>query len=152
MIKEILTPDMVEVKVHVDYWQDAIKYAGNLLYKNGYIEECYIDNMINIVKEYGPYIVLLPGMALAHARPEHGAKKIGISLITLDKPVCFGHEQFDPVKVVFALSALDNSSHLELIGEMGTLFEDEQVLADLANSQSKQELLSIIEKATQKLN
>ena len=75
VIHSILTEKTVDVKAEVQDWEEAVRAAGELLYDNGDVEACYIDNMINIVKEVGPYIVLLKGVALAHARPEQGAKK-----------------------------------------------------------------------------
>lgn len=36
--------------------------------------------MIESVEEYGPYIVIGPHLALAHARPEDGSLKLGLSL------------------------------------------------------------------------
>ena len=122
MIHSILTEDTVEVNVEVSDWEEAVRTAGNLLYKNGYVEACYVDSMVDIVKAVGPYIVLLKGVALAHARPSQGAKKIGLSLITLKTPVNFGNADNDPVSLVFALSAVDNSSHLELLGELSQIF------------------------------
>ena len=150
MIHNILTEDTVEVHVEVDDWEEAVREAGRLLYKNGYVEERYVDNMVEIVKEVGPYIVLLKGVALAHARPNQGAKKIGLSLITLKTPVCFGNEDNDPVSLVFALSAVDNSSHLELLAEMSEIFDDEAGMMELAKAETKRELLDHIDKIVKK--
>lgn len=145
MIKEMLTHDTIEVNVHAENWEEAVQLAGNLLLKKDCIEQCYIDNMIKIVKEIGPYIVLLKGIALAHARPEHGSKAIGLSLITLDTPVEFGDELNDPVSLVFALSAIDNSSHIDLISEMGMMFEDESRIQRLMDCKTKDEILAFID-------
>lgn len=150
MIHSILTEDTVEVNVEVSDWEEAVRTAGNLLYKNGYVEACYVDSMVDIVKTVGPYIVLLKGVALAHARPSQGAKKIGLSLITLKTPVNFGNADNDPVSLVFALSAVDNSSHLELLGELSQIFGDEEGMEELAKASTKQELLDRIHKIVKK--
>ncbi|HIU02100.1 MAG TPA: PTS sugar transporter subunit IIA [Candidatus Onthocola gallistercoris] len=150
MIHSILTEDTVEVNVEVSDWEKAVRTAGNLLYKNGYVEACYVDSMVDIVKTVGPYIVLLKGVALAHARPSQGAKKIGLSLITLKTPVNFGNADNDPVSLVFALSAVDNSSHLELLGELSQIFGDEEGMEELAKASTKQELLDRIHKIVKK--
>lgn len=150
MIHSILTEDTVEVNVEVSDWEKAVRTAGNLLYKNGYVEACYVDSMVDIVKAVGPYIVLLKGVALAHARPSQGAKKIGLSLITLKTPVNFGNADNDPVSLVFALSAVDNSSHLELLGELSQIFGDEEGMEELAKASTKQELLDRIHKIVKK--
>ncbi|MBS5065514.1 MAG: PTS sugar transporter subunit IIA [Hungatella hathewayi] len=148
MIQDVLTLDTVRARVDAKDWEEAVRTAGDLLYRKGVVEERYIDHMVQIVKEIGPYIVLIKGVALAHARPEDGAKAIGLSLVTLKKPVCFGNKENDPVNLVFALSAVDNSSHLDLIREMALVFENEQELEQLANCETEEEMLTIIRKVT----
>ena len=68
--------------------------------------------------------------------------------MTLKKPICFGNKENDPVNLVFALSAVDNSSHLDLIREMALVFENEQELEQLANCETEEEMLTIIRKVT----
>lgn len=148
MIQDVLTLDTVRARVDAKDWEEAVRTAGDLLYRKGVVEERYIDHIVQIVKEIGPYIVLIKGVALAHARPEDGAKAIGLSLVTLKKPVCFGNKENDPVNLVFALSAVDNSSHLDLIREMALVFENEQELEQLANCETEEEMLTIIRKVT----
>jgi len=148
VIQDVLTLDTVRARVDAKDWEEAVRTAGDLLYRKGVVEERYIDHMVQIVKEIGPYIVLIKGVALAHARPEDGAKAIGLSLVTLKKPICFGNKENDPVNLVFALSAVDNSSHLDLIREMALVFENEQELEQLANCETEEEMLTIIRKVT----
>ena len=150
MIHSILTEKTVDVKAEVQDWEEAVRAAGELLYDNGDVEARYIDNMINIVKEVGPYIVLLKGVALAHARPEQGAKKIGLSLLTLKTPVYFGNSENDPVSLVFALSAVDSSSHIDLLSELSEIFNDERGMERLTECKSKKELLNMIDNIVEK--
>lgn len=65
------------VKVHVPAadWEEAIRAAGQVLVNAGSITDQYILNMIQAVKELGPYIVLMPGLALAHAAPCDAVKR-----------------------------------------------------------------------------
>lgn len=151
MIEKLLTQDTLRVRVHAKDWEEAVRKAGELLYLNGAVEPQYIDKMVEIVKEIGPYIVILKGVALAHARPEDGARRIGLSLITLDEPVYFVNEDNDPVNIVFGLSAVDNSSHLDLIAEMGAIFDDKKALQEIAESVDETEVLGIIRRLTEKL-
>lgn len=150
VIHSILTEKTVDVKAEVQDWEEAVRAAGELLYDNGDVEARYIDNMINIVKEVGPYIVLLKGVALAHARPEQGAKKIGLSLLTLKTPVYFGNLENDPVSLVFALSAVDSSSHIDLLSELSEIFNDERGMERLTECKSKKELLNMIDNIVEK--
>ncbi|MCF0110488.1 MAG: PTS sugar transporter subunit IIA [Erysipelotrichaceae bacterium] len=144
MIKELLNSEMIEINDSEVDWKEAIRIAGNLLLKKDFIEKSYIDGMIEMVEEYGPYIVLIKNIALAHTRPDKGAKKIGLSLVKFKKPVTFHNEINDPVKILFALSAVDHNSHMELISEMGNLFCDENMIDEFVNADTKEEFLDII--------
>lgn len=144
MIETILNFETVDTMVEAKDWKQAVTHAGRLLVDAGYAEERYISSMLEVVEEFGPYIVILPGVALAHARPDGGAKKIGLSLISLKEPVEFGNEVYDPVKLVFALCATDNHSHLELIQEISLIFDDQDKLMSLSECQSKEEMLGRI--------
>ena len=67
-----LTRAILEARVRVSVadWRAAIKAACQPLLDAGAIEERYVQRCIEIVQAQGPYIVLAPGLALAHARPE----------------------------------------------------------------------------------
>jgi mannitol/fructose-specific phosphotransferase system IIA component (Ntr-type) len=59
-------------------WVEAVKLSGSLLAVDGIVEERYINAMVEVIKELGPYAVIAPGVAIPHARPEDGAKEIGL--------------------------------------------------------------------------
>ncbi len=126
VLKDLLTEDTIKLNVDADNWEEAVKIGGELLEKSGAIEHRYIDAMINAVKEIGPYIVIAPGIAMPHAKPESGVKKIGMSLITLKNPVNFGNKENDPVKIVVCLCAIDHSTHLKALAELVEFLGDEE--------------------------
>lgn len=144
LLKDLLTERTIKLNVEVKDWEEAVKVGGELLEKDGAIEHRYIDAMINSVKEIGPYIVIAPGIAMPHARPEAGAKKIGMSLITLKNPVNFGNKENDPVKIVVCLCAIDHSSHLKALSELVELLGDERFISTLLNSSSQDEIFNYI--------
>ena len=96
-------------------WREAIRASGVGLVASGCATDEYTQAMIQAVEEMGPYIVIAPGLALAHARPGSSVLKTGMSLAVLTRPVAFGNAANDPVSVVFGLSALDHDKHLELL-------------------------------------
>ncbi len=122
MLSTYLTPEMVRLQIHAADWEAAVRTAGVLLVDAGYVSPNYIEAMINAVHEMGPYMVLAPGLALAHARPEDGVLKMGISLVTLAAPVNFGSEANDPVALVIAFGGTDHKSHLGLLNGTGNIF------------------------------
>lgn len=95
-------------------WQEYITYAGELLEKEKFTNHKYTEDMIKLVYEEGPYIVVTPGLALAHARPNGNVNKNSMSLVVSKKGVKFGHDTNDPVYVLFAIAACSDDEHLKL--------------------------------------
>lgn len=147
MLTEYLTPDRIRVHVAVDDWEEAVRTAGSLLLEAGTCEPRYIDAMINAVHEMGPYMVLAPGLALAHARPEDGVTDVGMSLITLDPPVDFGAEGKDPISLVIAFGAVDKEKHLDMLQALALFLDDPVRRQRLAEAASVDNILSLIENA-----
>jgi len=144
VLKDLLTKDTIKLNVEAKDWEEAVRIGGELLEKSGAIEPRYIDAMINTVKEIGPYIVIAPGIAMPHARPEAGAKKIGMSLITLKNPVNFGNKENDPVKIVVSLCAIDHSSHLKALSELVELLGDENTVKTICEANDVEEVVNLI--------
>lgn len=111
----------------VDDWRAAVRLACGLLEDQGAVTAMYAERCIAMVEEHGPYIVLAPGIALAHARPEDGVQRLGVSVATLAEPVRFGHEDNDPVDVVFAFGSPDKEQHVGLLSTLA-----QHLLAGLA--------------------
>ena len=124
-------------------WREAIKAAGSILVEVGSCTEAYIDQMITAVEELGPYIVITPHVALAHARPSADIKKADMSLVVLDEAVEFGSQANDPVKLVFAFCATDNESHLEKLGYLAQRLNPETI-EQLSNVKGVDEVLAIL--------
>ncbi|MEL7645856.1 MAG: PTS sugar transporter subunit IIA [Anaerolineaceae bacterium] len=143
-IKDLLRPNLVELNVSVTDWQDAIRAVGELLVKDNAIEPRFVDAMIRVAKEFGPYIVLAPGFAMPHARPEDGCIKSSMGLITLAEPVNFGNPQNDPVNVVVALAAVDNKGHIDALSDLAEVMSEDGIVEKIAASTTVEEVLTIM--------
>lgn len=126
--------------------EDAICEAGRLMLKQKMIEQEYIDAMLDNCAKLGPYFVLLPGLAMPHASCASGVNKLGISIVKLKNSVNFNHEENDPVKLIIALATPDNQSHMSLLSFLSSILLNEQVLTELKESKSKQEMLDIFQR------
>lgn len=114
-------------------WEDAMRKSGALLVDSGYITDHYIEMTVDCVRENGPYIVIAPGLALSHSRPDPSVLKTGLSLMTLAEPVCFDCEN-DPVDIVITLAAEDDSAHLDKIMIIGEFFSEEENMQKVIRS------------------
>jgi len=144
-LKDLLTPNRIRTRVYAADADEAIRIAGRLMVDSGATEERYIDGMLSMAKQLGPYIVISPGVAIPHARPEDGVNKPCLSLITLDPPVNFGNAENDPVSIVLAIAAVDDTQHINGLRLVAKLLSDETKRIKLLKAQSKEEILSLLE-------
>jgi ascorbate PTS system EIIA or EIIAB component len=145
---ELLTPQCIELDVEADTWQESIVAAGSLLERAGIADATYTQSMIDNVETNGPYIVVAPGFAFAHARPSPAVHHTGISWVRLAKPVAFGHKTNDPVTLVVALAATDTGAHNTAMAELAKLLGNPGRRAALDTTSTPDELLAVLGGAT----
>ena len=136
LLQDLLSEDNVSFHYPAETWEDVIRHGGQLMVDAGFTEPTYTEAMIDVVRDMGPYIVLAPGLAMPHARPEMGAKQVGAALVTLEKPIDFGSPENDPVSVAVFLCAPNKEEHIQLLTDIATLFEDEEFLDAAVNFES----------------
>jgi len=149
-LRDLLTGNTIEVNIYAHDWKDAIRKSGQLLLGIDAVKPEYIDAMIRFCEENQAYIVLAPGIALPHARPEDGVKKMCLSLITLERPVNFGHPQNDPVDIVIALGAIDHSSHINALSQLAELLMEEENIEAIRSAKTKTEILELFQRNSKK--
>jgi ascorbate PTS system EIIA or EIIAB component len=113
-------------------WREAVRLAGRALETSGRATAAYADEMVRMIDEHGPYVVIAPGLALAHARPGPEVLADGLSIVTLDPPVDFGHPYNDPVRVVVGLAVHSVDHHLSFIADLANAFDDSATIGAIA--------------------
>jgi PTS system ascorbate-specific IIA component len=126
--------DAITIGAHVDDWPAAITAAGDALVRSGAATSAYTDRMIAMIREFGAYIVIAPGLALAHARPGEDVLSDGLCVVTLAEPVAFGHPHNDPVSVIVGLAVTGAEDHLQFVAELANVFNDPEVIPALAGA------------------
>lgn len=144
MLEELVNVKDVELGLHTNDWEDAIRKSSRRLLEKGAIEQRYVESMIDVVKEIGPYFVLGNHIALAHTRPENGANELGISFTTLNPPIEFGSENFDPIKLIITFSATDSGAHLSVMSELAGILSDEEITEELFQSRTEETFLNTL--------
>lgn len=110
----------------------------------GFTTAEYTAEMIAGVEENGPYIVVAPGVAFAHARPSPAVRATGMSWVRLAEPVEFGHETNDPVTLVVALAATDSGAHTAAMASLARLLGDPGAAAALAAAPTPEALRAVL--------
>lgn len=121
-------------------WREAVVAAGDGLVASGVATTSYTDDMIDTVERLGPYIVISPGLALAHARPGPAVLRTGFSWVRPARPVEFGHAKNDPVRLVVGLAAVDHEAHQQALMELATMFGAKDALDALGGVADAAEL------------
>lgn len=139
-VKELIRKEIVDIEVNVEDWEDAIRATGKLLVDDNAVEERFVEAMIRVAKEFGPYIVVAPGIALPHARPEDGVIKPSIAIVRLAKPVDFGNKLNDPVYLIAALAALDQEQHIEGLRRLALVLGDKKKVEVIKDATTREDL------------
>ncbi|MDO5627034.1 MAG: PTS sugar transporter subunit IIA [Mobilicoccus sp.] len=130
----------VAIDVEAADWREAIHRAGELLVSTGAAGESYIDEMIAVVEQHGPYVVITPGVAFAHARPDASVSRTAMTVVRLQTPVEFGHETNDPVTIVVALAAVDADAHQDALAGLAGVLGDPRRREQLELATTPEEL------------
>lgn len=146
LTKAFTENNSIRLGLTAETWQEAVKLSVQPLIDSGAITEEYYHAIIESTEEYGPYYILMPGMAMPHARPEAGVKRDSFALITLTKPVTFSDGK--EVSVLLALAATSSDIHTSVaIPQIIALFELENAIERLVACQTPDEVLAMVEES-----
>ncbi len=124
MLKQSLVENnAIKLNQKAKDWQEAIKIAIDMLIAAGCVEERYYHSIVKGIKEHGPYIILAPGLAMPHARPEDGVLKSSFSLVTFQDPIYFEGED-SPIYMMIALAGSDANAHMKGLVEITQILDD----------------------------
>jgi transcriptional antiterminator len=139
-LSDLLTSETIELGVASENWQEVVEKAGARLLELGAIEPHFIRSMKEIIFEFGPYMVMWPGVVLLHAPPD-GVRQLCMGLVSLRHPVCFGHQKNDPVHLAIILGAIDNHSHITALQELNQMMRDQVARSAIQNTLHKSAVL-----------
>lgn len=125
-------------------WRESFELAGSALVDSKRTTAQYTQEMIQAFEELGPYMVIAPGIALAHGRPSEAVLATGLSLVTLSTPVVFGSPNNDPVSLVIGLAAVDHDSHIDLMAALSELLMSDDSVNFLASATNEGEVRSYL--------
>ena len=87
MLKKWIYDTTITLQDSVESWPQALELCAKPLLDLQVIAPEYVTAIIEQHHTLGPYYVLAPGLAMPHARPEEGAKGLGLSLLKLKQGV-----------------------------------------------------------------
>ena len=143
-LSELLSPSTILLDADAADWREAIRRSGELLVSTGATDPAYTEAMIRTVEEHGPYIVIAPGFALAHSRPDESVHRTGMSFVRLAEPIAFGNAANDPVTLVMALAAADSSAHREALAALAGVLADPARRSLLDAARTREDVLAAL--------
>jgi mannitol/fructose-specific phosphotransferase system IIA component (Ntr-type) len=144
LLRSAFGQDSFAISQLVTSREEAITLAGKLLVASGRVQDKYVSSMLEAVEKFGAYIVIAPGIALAHGKPDESVIETGMSLVLLEQAIEFVHEQNDPVSLVFGLAAKDHSSHIGLMAELADLLGNPTKVGSLLKATEIDQLREIL--------
>ena len=97
-------------------WRSAMELAAADLIRDGFFGTAYVEKAIENVEEYGSYIIISQGIALAHANRESGVYKDGLGLLISRDGIRF--EDGEVVYMLFFFSTKGTNDYLQLFKEI----------------------------------
>jgi mannitol operon transcriptional antiterminator len=140
----LITAETIRLGVAAHSWQEVVDKAGSLLLGIGAIEPRYIEAMKEIIVQNGPYMVTWPGIALLHAHPDEGVRRLCMSLVALQEPVKFGHPENDPVDLAIALGTVDQQSHVNALLQLIKILASQEAVGRIRSAVHEWEVIELV--------
>ena len=145
-MEEIIEKSDIQVGLHASNYKEAILLASSPLIEEKKITKRYAEMMIESLETLGPYIVLMPGFALAHSAPCEEVKENGLSIAIFDEGIDFKSDK-GLVRVVMVLASTDGESHVEKLSKIASkLMNDDYFITKLVDCTDKEEVYNLLNK------
>ncbi|MDP2812989.1 MAG: PTS sugar transporter subunit IIA [Erysipelotrichaceae bacterium] len=127
----------------------ALRAIGRIMVESKSVKPEYVENMIASYKEFGPYFVIAPGVAIAHAKPDESVIRDDIALMICHHPVVFNSHN-DPVSMLFGLCATGSHQHMEVLMQVANLLSDTEAQKQIMHVSNEQELFELLNSLSDK--
>lgn len=130
ILAQMLDPSKIMIKQEKITWEQGILQAADILEKKGCVGSDYGKKAVENVKEYGDYIIISKGIALAHAgKKEAHVYKDGLSLVMCPEGIEFTEGNI--VYLVFCFAVAEEKDYLKLFREIIALGKTQKKMKDI---------------------
>jgi mannitol PTS system EIIA component len=142
VVKEVLSTDNIQLNIALNTKEEAIRYTGEILYKNGHVQKNYIDKMLqreNISSTYlGNYVAIPHGTEDA----KQEILETGITVVTVPQGVEFGNGNI--VKILVGIAG-KGDEHLEVLSKIAIVLSDESNIEKILTAQTKTDIIRLFQ-------
>lgn len=145
MLSEIIEKRHFAFVDSCDSWQEAIRRSCDSLVSDGTVTDTYADEIIRCINEYGPYIVIMPMVALPHTQENaEGVKKTAIAFMKLKQPTEFDPEDREKdAQIFFTIASENHEQHLSNISRLADMLCMEGFVEALLEAEKEEDLRRI---------
>lgn len=130
ILAQMLDPSKIMIKQEKITWEQGILQAADILEKKGCVGSDYGKKAVENVKEYGDYIIISKGIALAHAgKKEAHVYKDGLSLVMCPEGIEFTEGNI--VYLVFCFAVAEEKDYLKLFQKIIALGKTQKKMKDI---------------------
>lgn len=130
ILAQMLDPSKIMIKQEKITWEQGILQAADILEKKGCVGSDYGKKAVENVKEYGDYIIISKGIALAHVgKKEAHVYKDGLSLVMCPEGIEFTEGNI--VYLVFCFAVAEEKDYLKLFQEIIALGKTQKKMKDI---------------------
>ncbi|RSL33087.1 PTS mannitol transporter subunit IIA [Salibacterium salarium] len=142
MSKPILQEENVKMNASFSGKEEAIRETGKILAEKGYVEEAYIEAMLEREELTSTYM----GNAVAIPHGTEDSKNLinesGLSIVQVPDGVDFGDGKM--VKILIGIAGKENE-HLEILQKIAVICSQEENITKMLDASDEQTLLSQFE-------
>jgi len=139
MCKDILSMNNIQLNVGPMGKEEAIRYVGQILVDQGYVDTSYIEKMLERERVTSTYMGNF--VAIPHGVEESKKNVIasGISVVTVPNGVDFDG---NTVKILIGIAG-KNDEHLEILSQIAIVLSEMENIEMLISTSSKEEVISL---------
>lgn len=145
MLTSLFSEGAISLAPSSESFNLAVADSVSLLVAAGHAKPEYVDLVLANLAKLGPYFVIAPHIAIAHATGTGAVLSPGLSLLKLERGVRSGVQENDPVHLIFSLCTPNNSDHIDLLGEFARVMSTAGVVNSLLNASAESVIREILE-------
>lgn len=143
MAKEILTEDNIILNQTFKDQEEAIRFTGDILVKQGYVEPLYIEKML--AREEVTSTFMGNFVAIPHGTEDAKSEVLetGLSIVTVPEGVMFASD--NEVKILIGIAG-KGDEHLEILSKIAIVLSEEENIQTILEAKSKKAIIKLFEK------
>lgn len=140
----ILNETNILLNQTVENKDEAIRAAGKLLVQGGYVEESYINSMLEREQTVSTYMGNFIAIPHGTDASKGTIKKSGISVVQIPNGVNFGKPDEEKlVTVVFGIAGIGDE-HLDILSQIAVYCSEIENVVKLADAKSENEVVQLL--------